>query len=185
MAGATAPLKKTLNTNLYAVGKIVGCFGVNGFVKLRPMTHTLHRLEQLKKVFVGLEAEDAREFEVNAVEVRPKGVSMRFTGIDTRTPAELLIGRLVFVDEPDVRDPEKGSYFTHDIIGCEVWADDGHYVGTVGEIYRLPAQDVWEVRNGSAVNMIPAVKEFICRVDTKKKRIDVHLIEGLIESLRT
>ncbi len=166
---------------LYVVGKIIGCFGLKGFVKLRPTTHTPQRLKNLRQVFVGNSSDEAEQYSVDGVEIRPNGTFLKFSAVNDRSAAEMLIGQLVFVDEHEVQPPPKGSFFTHEMIGCEVWTVEGKYVGTVREIYKLPAQDVWEVVNGSAVSLIPAVKEFVRSVDLQRRRIEIHLIEGLIE----
>lgn len=167
--------------NLYAVGRIVGCSGIKGFVKLLPTSQTPRRFEKLHNVCVGPSPDDHRQYAVESVDVKAKGVLIRFAGVDSRSSAEALVGNMVFVEESEAQAPEPGSYFTHDIVGCEVWTMGGTYVGTIEQIYKLPAQDVWEVKNGSAVHMIPAVKEFIRRIDIGRRRIDVHLIEGLID----
>ncbi len=169
------------DVNLYVVAKVTGCFGIKGFLKLLPKTHTLQRLNKLRKVFVGTTSDEVREYSVESVEIRPNGTVLKFSGVNDRSTAEALVGKLVFVEEEEVRLPGKGSYFTHDIIGCEVWTVEGRYVGRVRDVYKLPAQDVWEIVDGSAVALIPAVKEFVRSVDLQRRRIEVHLIEGLME----
>ena len=170
-----------VRVNLYAVGRIVGCFGIKGFLKLQPTTHRLQRFEKLKDVFLGRSTDDTERFTVEALEVRTNGIVVRFKAVGDRSAAEALIGKIVFVEEHEVLPPEEGSYFAHDVVGCEVWTIEGRFIGTVQEIFKLPAQDLWEVRNGSDVHLIPAVKEFIRHVDLQRRRIDVHLIEGLID----
>ena len=166
---------------MYAVGKIIGCFGVQGYVKIHPTTHTAERLTSLRNVAVGVVEEQVQQLIIEDVILRNRIVLMRFLSVDDRNTAETLVGKFVFVHEDEVRKPQKGSYFTHDVIGCEVYATDGRHLGNVEDVYKLPAQDVWTVRKGSKQYMIPAVKEFIREVDVQQRKIIIEVIEGLID----
>jgi 16S rRNA processing protein RimM len=113
--------------------------------------------------------------------MKGKGLVVKFTSIDDRTAAEELVGQYLFVDEAQRFRPGRGSYYVDDVIGCEVAGADGKLIGVVTEVYQLSGHDLWEVQTGSTKAMIPAVKEFIRRVDLERRRITVELPEGLIE----
>ncbi|HTK80658.1 MAG TPA: ribosome maturation factor RimM [Bacteroidota bacterium] len=166
---------------LYAVGKIVGCFGIRGAVKVQPVTHSVERLTELKSVRVGARPEDAGKFTVSNVERRERIAVLTFAGIDTRTKAEEIVGHYVFVSGQQLKKPDEGSYFTDDIVGAEVYGTDGTLLGTIEDVEQMPAQDVWVMRSGEKSIMIPAVKEFIKSVDVKQRRIVIEVIEGLLD----
>jgi 16S rRNA processing protein RimM len=170
--------------NLYVVGKIVGCFGLKGDLKIQPMTHSTERLKKLRTVFLGVSADETAPYDVEQLKLKQGLPLIKFSNVSDRTSAEPLVGKFIYVSEEDLARPPQGSYFTHDIIGCEVRTTDGRFLGTVEEIYNYPAQDVWVVRNGMAEYMIPAVKEFIATVDLKQRTIVVNAIDGLIEEGR-
>ena len=165
--------------NLYAVGKLTGCFGIKGYIKLQPITGMPERFRTLRKAHVGSTAGNTEVYEVQSVDANNKGMVIKFEKVDDRTSAEQLIGRFVFVDEEHLERPKTGSYFVHDLIGCEVVSTDGRSIGSVSEVYHLPGQDLWEIRHGSDTTLMPAVKKFIRDVDLKKRRITIQLIEGL------
>jgi 16S rRNA processing protein RimM len=167
--------------NLFAVGKIVSGFGLKGFVKVQPSTQSPGRLKELREVFLGRSADDAIAYVVEDVILNNRGVFVKFLTVNDRTSSELLRGNFLFVDSHNVASPEAGSHFVHDVLGCTVTATDGRVLGVVEDIWKLPAQDVWVVRNGGKEHLIPAVGEFIQEVDTKNRRVVVRLIEGLIE----
>ena len=154
---------------------------MRGEVKVQPTTHSLERLTQLHSVQIGAAEGDALPFDVDRVELRDRFAVARFKQVADRTAAEKLVGMYLFVREEDVAAPDEGSWFTHDVVGCEVFATDQRYIGTVEEVLRMPAQDVWVVRNGSKQHMIPAVKEFVKAVDVKARKITVEVIEGLLD----
>ena len=167
--------------NLYAVGKLIGCFGIKGFIKIHLLTDSPERFDSLRNVFVGASADGSRSYEVDAIEIRNKGPLIKFKAVDDRTAAESLIGGFVFVDEEHVMPPEPGSYFVHELLGCDVVSLEGEMLGKVKEVYRLPGHDLWEVVQGSTSVMLPAVKEFVKSVDVKKRKVTVEPIEGLFE----
>ena len=166
---------------LYAVGKLVGCFGIKGFLKLQPMTYSAERIESLGNVFVGSSADTATAHHIDEVLENNKGFIVKLRSIDTRTVAETLVGLFVFVREKEVSPPPKGSYFVHDIIGAEVVSEDGEKLGAIIDVYKTPGQDIWVVRRGDKEYMLPVVKEFVKNVDVVAKRVTIHLIEGLLD----
>ncbi len=166
---------------LFAVGKLVKAFGLNGELILHPMTDSRRRLTKLKRVFVGPSEETAKETTVEHVRVGERSVRVKLSSVDDRTGAECLAGAFVFVDEKDRRRPPKGRYFIHDVVGLNVIDQRRGCIGSVAEVLRLPAHDVFVVRSGDREVMVPAVKEFIESIDLKAKRMNVHLIEGMVE----
>jgi 16S rRNA processing protein RimM len=164
---------------LFVVGKIGGCFGLKGYVKFYPSSGEPERTASLRDVFIGASEQAALPFVVEDVIVRPNAVVVKFAGIDDRTAAEKFTNRLLFVEEAKAKAPPKGSFFIHDIVGCEIWDTDGRLVGTVEEIMKYPAQDLWSVRTETGSFLLPAVKEFVRKVDLKNRKITVQMIEGL------
>jgi 16S rRNA processing protein RimM len=160
---------------------VVGCFGLAGYLKVQLSTHSAERLRKLAMVQLGSEASRTAGHRVEDVVIRPRSVCVKLSGINDRTSAEQCQGAFLFVAEEDLEAPEEGSFFVHDIIGCTVHATDGRALGTVEDVYKLPAQDVWAVRSEGKLMMVPAVKEFIAKVDTRKRIIIIRLIDGLTE----
>jgi 16S rRNA processing protein RimM len=67
------------------------------------------------------------------------------------------------------------------VVGMEVVTEEGKRVGVVLEILRLPSNDLWQVDSGTKTISIPAVKEFIRKVDEKTRTVVIHEIEGLLD----
>jgi 16S rRNA processing protein RimM len=130
---------------------------------------------------VGISAEESVEGMVETVQTGGQHILVKLHGVDTRSSAEKIIGSMIFVDENEVEQPQQGSYFIHDVIGCSVYLPDGTERGIVEDVYRSPAQDLWAIRYNGKLSMIPAVKEIVKVVDIQKKKIIIAMIEGLIE----
>jgi 16S rRNA processing protein RimM len=166
---------------LFVAGKIGGCFGLKGYVKLYPSSGEPERMASLSDVFIGASDDAALPYVVEDVIVRPNGVVAKFAGVDDRTAAEKFTNCLLYVEEAKAKKPPKGAFFAHDIVGCEIWDTDGRLVGAVEDILKFPAQDLWSVRTATGTFLLPAVKEFVRKVDLKNRKIVVQMIEGLAQ----
>ncbi len=148
---------------------------------MQPATHSPGRFAGLTTCLIGTPDGASEPVPVEEAEFRPPHVLMRFGTIPDRTAAQALIGKYVMVEDSGAMPPPEGSWFVHDIIGCEVRGTDGTIVGTVGDVLKLPAQDVWEIRTPGGTVMFPAVREFIERVDTGARLIIIRPPEGLLD----
>ncbi len=169
---------------MVAIGKIVGCFGIKGYLKVQPYTHSPERFRQCREIILGDDhGNPVARGAVEDVVSDPPLVKIRIAGIADRTSAERYTGCILYVEDSDVVPPPPGSYFIDDIIGCEVFDPNGTTIGIVEEVYKLPAQDVWAIRTPSTLLMVPAVGEFLVQVDTGHKRIVLRPPEGLEDGL--
>ncbi len=169
-------------STLLAIGKIVKAIGVHGDVVLLGLTDDLTRFKKLKRVLVGKSEAGAVEAIVSHVAIEPRGVRMGFTLVTDRTAAEKLVGSLLFVEEKDAIRLPKGTYFVHDVVGLNVVEANGTFVGTVQDVLKYPANDVYVIENEGRTFLLPAVKEFIKKIDPETKTMTVELIEGLDHS---
>lgn len=164
-----------------AIGKIVGWFGLKGFVKVDVMNKSHTSLTNASKVMVGSVSGTHERYAIEEVVSRKKNILVKFKGIDDRTSAEKLKGKFVFLQERLLQQLSKGRWYVHDVLGCTVISTEGETLGTVNEVYQQSAYDLWEIGNEKRSFLVPVVKEFVKEVDIRQKRITVKLIEGLIE----
>jgi 16S rRNA processing protein RimM len=164
-----------------AVGKISGAVGLKGEVKIVRWSDSLERFRLLKNVWIGHGAEDGREFIVEEVRFGGRDTILKIGGIESRSDAEQLRDLLLLIPAGDIVEPPAGSFFVDDVLGMNVVTEEGKRVGIVRDILRLPSNDLWQVDSGSRLISIPAVKEFIRKVDLQAKLIVIHEVEGLLD----
>lgn len=172
--------------SLLLVGTCGPPHGVRGEVKVIPETDDPERLAALDRVFVGADAERARERTVEALRFQPtkRGVValVRFSGIDDRDQAEFLRGQSVFAAEADLPALEEDDVFLHDLLGLDVVTDDGTEVGTVGDVMTGGAQNLLVVRRpGQPDVLVPDVDEIVTTIDLDAERITIRPPEGLLD----
>jgi 16S rRNA processing protein RimM len=101
------------------LGKIVGVFGVRGWVKIQ--SHTEPRAALFGYLPWTLRRHDV-ERQITEIEGREqvKGLIARLVGIDTREQAETLVGNEIWVPRSALPRPRKGEYYWVDLEGLSV-----------------------------------------------------------------
>ncbi len=167
------------------MGKVIRSHGVRGALKVFPYTDDPERFSTLDQVFVGLDAEHVRRFEITAARVQTtsKGpqVILELKGLASREDSDALRQYEIFALETDLP-LEEDEIFLHDLIGREVVDEKKTVVGTLKAIMPNPAHDIFVIaRPGHPDALVPAVPEFVDVIDLDAGRIHLRLIEGLIE----
>ena len=101
------------------VGEVARPHGVGGTLKINPLTDDVRRFEKLKSVFV-----DDKEYAVSRVSVSQNGVFLTLEGVNDRNAAESFRGKDVQVSRENA-DVGKGRVLIVDVLGCEVFFEDG------------------------------------------------------------
>ena len=161
------------------VGQIVNTFGIKGEVKVNPFTDDINRFDDLKKVYVKTRKE-SKLYKVENVRYHKNMVLVKLEGINNPEDAELLKNSFLEIDREDAIPLEEGQYFIVDLIGLDVYTDEGNLLGKVDDIYNTGANDIYVVKDelGKQI-LLPGIKEVIKEVKLED-RIIVHLIPGLI-----
>ena len=162
------------------VGQIVNTFGIKGEVKVTPFTDDVNRFDDLKKVYVKTRKDD-KLYKVENVRYHKNMVLLKLEGIENPEQAEMLRNAFLEIDREDAIPLEEGTYFIADLIGLEVYTDEGKLLGKVEDIYNAGANDVYVVKDelGKQI-LLPGIDEVIKEVDLDNEKIIVHLIPGLI-----
>jgi 16S rRNA processing protein RimM len=146
---------------------------------VEPLTSVPSRFSSLKHVLVGRTETKAFKRSITTMDVREKGIRVSLGDVNSRNDAEELIGSFLFVSETDRVPLSPGSYFVDELVGARVVDEQGAEIGTVKEVLKMPAQDVYVVEHEGKETMIPAVAEFVLRIDLSERIMVVRMIEGL------
>ena len=162
------------------VGQIVNTFGIKGEVKVMPFTDDINRFDYLEKVYVKTRR-DEKLYKVENARYHKNMVLLKLEGIENPEQAEMLKNAFLEIDREDAIPLEEGTYFIADLIGLEVYTDEGKLLGKVADIYNAGANDIYVVKDelGKQI-LLPGIDEVIKEVDLDKSKILVHLIPGLI-----
>lgn len=163
-----------------AVGEIVGVFGVQGALKVRPLTDFPERFQRTETVYLG-EKRQPRQV-INAT-TQGRNIVLRLVGIDTPEDGTRLRGVRIYIPDAELTPLSGGQYYVHDVIGLLVLRDDGAPLGTVADVISNGANDLYVVRDDQTgtETLLPAVKQFVKAVDVAGGKLIVTPIPGLFD----
>jgi 16S rRNA processing protein RimM len=167
--------------DLVAIGRISKPIGTRGEVKVLPLTHDKQRFMNLSAVWLGQNAVNVELKKILKARIDTKQVVLNFIGVETVEEADKIKGSYLFVPKENAIEPENGSYFVDDVIGCEVVTEEQTTVGRITDLLSLPMNDLWVVKKDAKEILIPAVKAIIRHVDVENKRITIHALDGLLD----
>ena len=164
----------------FEIGQIVNTFGIKGFVKVMPFTDDITRFEQLEHVLV-VKGGRKTEMTIEEVKYHKNMVLLKFKGIEDMNQAENIKGLYLQIHRKDAIPLPEDTYFIADLIGLEVYTEEGKLLGKVDDIYSTKANDVYVVKDelGKQI-LLPGIGEVIKDIDLEKEMITVHLLEGLV-----
>ncbi|WP_418992091.1 ribosome maturation factor RimM [Alistipes sp.] len=111
------------------------------------------------------------------------GAVAAFADLDTARRAQELVG-LEFTLEASAEEPDD-EFYPEDLIGFRVEAREGGKTGrlhgTITDYYDSEANPLFELRLEGREVLVPAVEEFIARIDFEQRTIHLVLPEGLTD----
>ena len=160
-----------------AVGRIVRAHGVRGEVAVLPLSTVESRFVEGARLACG----DRERQALTVCEVRPHGhrLLLRFEQVQDRSSAEALRGSYLFVPASDAPPLPEGEFWPHELVGCDVLTEQGRVLGTIREVTRTPANDIWAAEGKDGETLIPALKEVVSGVDIRGRRVIVRDLPGL------
>ena len=156
-------------------GKIVNTHGLKGEVKVYSYTDNEKKILKLKKVYIR-----GKEYKVESMKLQKQMFLMKLQGIDDIDQTKFLMNEMCFreVEKNESNDDE--GYFIKDLVGMEVVDESGNTIGTLKEVFRTGANDVYEVVDKDNKSIyLPAIKKVIKSIDISSRKMTVELMEGL------
>jgi 16S rRNA processing protein RimM len=127
-----------------------------------------------------LTLDDGKQLTIRSSRWHNQILLLAFDGIADRNQIEELRDQLISSDV-DLDSLAPGEYHFQQLIGCEVFQQNGELIGAVDEIVKLPGQDLLSVNRAGAQVLIPMVKQIIIEIDVLAKKIVVNPPEGLLD----
>jgi len=162
-----------MNKKLLEAGKIVNTHGIRGEVKIQPWADSAEFLMDFDTVFI-----DGNPIKIISAKVHKGCLIAALEGVSDIDGAVKLKNKVIYIDKGEVS-LEEGRYFVTDLVGLQaICADTDAELGTVTEILSLPSNNVYVIK-GKREIMVPAVPDFVKKIDLNAGIIKVHLIEGM------
>ncbi len=161
------------------IGQIVNTYGIKGYLKVVPFTDNRERFEDLDKIFIEVK-KDLQEFNIEDVKYSKNVVLLKLKGIDDINIAQNYKNYYIKINRKNAVKLPEDTYFIIDLIGIQVFTDDGNLLGNIIDVFKTGANDVYVVKDELGKQLlIPAIGDVIKQVNIQEKKMIVHLIEGL------
>lgn len=171
-------MKKTI----YA-GTISQPKGYKGIAIVVDIPFDIGAVKPGSKALVGFSEKFAREFAIEKWQ-KFKGIAeVKFTGINSDSDVLKLKEMGVFVEREELK-KERNIVLTDEIADCVVIdADTGEQIGTIIEVWDMPANDVWLVKTPEGDLPVPVIDDVVIERDFANKIVKIRLIDGLMDLL--
>ena len=153
------------------MGRIVGPFGIRGWLRFKPFTEDPAGLDEYAQWIVrtrdGWVGMTLEEFELHS-----KGPVARLAGCEGREDAERRRGCDIAVTREALGEAEEGTLYRVDLVGLQVKDQSGAVLGRVEGFFDTGDTGVMVVK-GERERMIPFVPEYVKSVDRAARSITV------------
>jgi 16S rRNA processing protein RimM len=171
-----------------AIGEIVAPHGLQGEVRVVPLTDFPDRFARTARVWVDAPGGEPAGEPVKVEWSRRQGrvLVLKLTGVDSVAAAERLRGELLFVLREEAVPLPEGRFYRFELVGLQVVEENGRPVGELVQVLDNPANDLFVVRRpgGGPDVLVPAVKSVVREIDLPGGRLVVSLPPGLGEAER-
>lgn len=160
-------------------GKIVGTHGLRGELRVDPWCDSAEFLKRFHTLYLD---EGNLPVKVCTSRIHKNQLLITLDGVDTVEKADTYRGKILYLNREDAHIPD-GRYFMDDLIGLGVYdVDTFVYYGTLTEIMRTGANDVYQVTSlGKKNYLIPAIAPVIQEIDLEKGKMLIRPIKGIFE----
>ena len=161
-------------------GRVCTAHGVRGFLKVEPWCDSPSVLAMQKRVFFAEKDGSYKETKVLSASVSTRFVLMLIEGVSDREAAQALKNKTLYLHRNDIP-VEEGAVLIADMIGLDVIdVDSGRVYGKLTEVNDGVQAKLYTVKTKSGDVLLPAVPEFVVRVDVEDA-IYIRPIPGLLD----
>jgi 16S rRNA processing protein RimM len=169
------------------IGKIVGCFGIKGWVKIHSYTDPAENFFGFDRCAVNTRTgQEPIEFDTG--HRQGKGLVAHIKGVDERTLAESYKGLEIVTATSELAELDEGDFYWRQLQGMQVWCRDASseehsdnrvLLGKVSQLIETGANDVLVVGacEGSydqRERLVPYLPDdVVTRVDLEKAVIEI------------
>lgn len=159
------------------IGRLRRPHGVAGEINMEVLTDFPDRIQKGAVLLVG---KSHRELVLESARPHGKGLLIRFAGINDPESVGLLRNELVYKAAANLPKLPTDEFYHHDLLGMQVFLEDGQLLGVLQEIIETGANDVYrvETEDGKEV-LLPAIESVIMNINTDEGRMIVRLQEWL------
>ncbi len=164
---------------MVVIGKILTSWGVRGEAKVLPLTFSNERFGQLQEVKIRV-GEGYRVLTIEHYREAGRFVIIKFKEFATAEEVKQYSGKELLIPEELSPPLPEGVYYHYQILGLEVYTDEGEFLGKITNIIETGGNDVYVV-SGHKEILVPAIEEVVKKIDLEAKRMIIHPMKGMLD----
>lgn len=167
---------------LLNVGKIVNTHGIRGELKILSSTDFPEdRFAKGSELLIVSEQGAPTPVTVETSRFQKNMVIVKFKEYGNINDVEKYKGSMLKITADRQGELGEDEFYFHQIVGCEVFTEEGELLGTIKEILTPGANDVWVVKQKNGKDLLlPYIQNVVLQVNVSEKRVTVRLMEGLL-----
>ncbi len=154
------------------MGRILGPFGVKGWVKIQSYTEEAASLSRYPVWWVQ-HAEGWREIRVAESELHGDHLVARLQDCVDRDAAGRFSGAQIAVNREAMPEAEPGEFYWTDLVDLKVVNRAGENLGRVAEIFDNGAHPIMRVAGESGERLLPFIETVVVEIDEQAGEIRV------------
>ena len=159
-------------SRLVVMGRVLGPFGVRGWVKIQTFTERPDSLAQYPAWWVRV-GHSWREIELAESERHGEHFVARMRGVADRDEAARLSGAQIAISRDALPEAGEGEIYREDLLGFKVVNLAGEELGRVKEIFENGAHDILRVEWTGGERLLPYIPPVVTGIDLDSGEIRV------------
>jgi 16S rRNA processing protein RimM len=167
------------------VGRVARAHGNRGQVIVNPETDFPEERFRPGQALLARAGTETRRLVVTSVRFQRGRPVIGLDGVETMDDAEALAGTELRIPESELLPLPEGTFYHHDLVGCDVQRQDGTTIGRVTRVEGSAAGSLLVVQTRRGEVLIPLAADICVSIEPQHRRIVVEPPEGLLEVNRT
>lgn len=170
-------------TEYIEIGYTAGVVGIKGQLRTKMDVFDIQEYKTQKELFLAKRGStDVVSYKVNSIEIRNDNeMVISLEGIDTREKATEMVGYTLYLHESKLPKLKGNKFYYFEVIGFTIQDEVLGTLGTITNIYDMPAQDLIAMSYKNKEVLIPITDDFVLSPDRENKILHTKLPEGLLE----
>ena len=165
--------------DLITIGEIVKTRGLRGCMKVVSFVDTSDISVELEFVYIQDISEQKKLYNLRKIDISGKFLFIELDSIDDVELAKTFVGCKVVIPRNLFKELPEGEYYWRDIIGLNVYTEEGKLLGQIESVFPTGSNDVYVCKGGDREILLPAIADVIKSIDIDRKVMNVKLMEGL------
>lgn len=158
------------------IGFITKPQGINGELKVIPLTDDKERYKKLTNIYLLIENKYVLE-KIESIKNIKNSIIIKLKNYNNKEKADKLRNIYIFIDRKDGVPLDKDEYYTQDLVECSIFYKDKLF-GKIRDVINKGSSDIFIIDYLDKEVFYPFINDYIENIDINNKRININYIEG-------